>query len=69
VLGRTITMKEAYEAIDWKIIFLLAGALSLGKAMTNSGLDESVAGLLTGSVSYLGVYALIALLYFVTNVS
>mgnify|MGYP000229530876 CR=1 FL=1 len=68
VLGRTITMKEAYEAIDWKIIFLLAGALSLGKAMTNSGLDADVAGLLTGSVSSLGVYALIALLYFVTNV-
>lgn len=68
VLGRTITMKEAYEAVDWKIIFLLAGALSLGKAMNNSGLDESVAGLLTGSVSYLGVYALIALLYLVTNV-
>ena len=67
VLGRTISMNEAYEAIDWKIVFLLAGALSLGKAMTNSGLDESVAGLLTGSVSYLGVYALIALLYFVTN--
>jgi len=67
VLGRTISMKEAYEAIDWRIIFLLAGALSLGKAMNNSGLDEEVAGLLTGSVTHLGVYGLIAMLYFVTN--
>lgn len=67
VLGRTVTMSEAYEAIDWKIVFLLAGALSLGKAMNNSGLDESIAGLLTGSVSHLGIYALIAALYFVTN--
>jgi len=68
VLGRTISMSEAYEAIDWKIVFLLAGSLSLGKAMSNSGLDESVAGLLTGSVSNLGIYALIASIYLVTNV-
>ena len=67
VLGRTLSMGEAYEAIDWKIVFLLAGALSLGKAMGNSGLDVSIAGLLTNSVSHLGVYALIAALYFVTN--
>ena len=68
VLGRTLNMQEAYEAIDWKIIFLLAGALSLGKAMQNSGLDADVAGLLTGSVSQWGVYALVAALYLVTNV-
>ena len=68
VLGRTINMSEAYEAIDWKIVFLLAGSLSLGKAMSNSGLDESIAGLLTGSVSNLGIYALIASIYLVTNV-
>lgn len=68
VLGRTINMSEAYEAIDWKIVFLLAGSLSLGKAMSNSGLDESIAGLLTGSVSNLGIYALVACIYLVTNV-
>lgn len=67
VLGRTINMSEAYEAIDWKIVFLLAGSLSLGKAMGNSGLDESIAGLLTGSVSSLGIYAIIASFYLVTN--
>lgn len=67
VLGRTLNMQEAYEAIDWKIVFLLAGALSLGKAMGNSGLDSEVAGLLTGSVSQWGIYALVAALYLVTN--
>ncbi len=68
VLGRTLSMQEAYEAIDWKIIFLLAGALSLGKAMGNSGLDEDIAGILTGSISQWGIYALVAALYLITNV-
>ena len=66
VLGRTLTMAEAYEAIDWKIVFLLAGALSLGKAMSNSGLDVSVATLLTGVTAW-GPYALVAVLYLITN--
>ena len=67
VLGKTLSMKEAYEAIDWRIVFLLAGALSLGRAMSNSGLDGGVAGLLTGAVGSLGSYGLIAALYLVTN--
>lgn len=68
VLGRTVSMKEAYEAIDWKIIFLLAGALSLGRAMSNSGLDANVAGLLTSHVAGWGPFALVATLYLLTNV-
>ena len=67
VLARTITMAEAYESIDWKIVFLLAGALSLGRAMSNSGLDADIAGLLTGSINAWGPFALVAGLYLATN--
>ncbi len=67
VLGRVFTMSEAYEAIDWKIVFLLAGALSLGRAMSNSGLDDDIAGLLTGSIYAWGPFALVAALYLATN--
>lgn len=67
VIGGTITMKEAYESIDWKIIFLLAGALSLGRAMNNSGLDGEMATLLTGSIANWGPIVLVGTLYLVTN--
>ncbi len=67
VLGRTMSMSEAYESIDWKVVFLLAGALSLGRAMSNSGLDDRVAGLLTDSVAGWGMFAVVATLYLVTN--
>lgn len=67
VLGRALNMQEAYEAIDWKVVFLLAGALSLGRAMQNSGLDNEMASLLTNTVANWGPYALIGVLYISTN--
>jgi di/tricarboxylate transporter len=37
VLGRCLTMEEAYRAIEWKVIFLIAGMLPLGVALDHSG--------------------------------
>jgi di/tricarboxylate transporter len=37
VLTRCLTLEEAYDAIDWKIIFLLGGIIPLGIAMEQSG--------------------------------
>lgn len=67
VLGRTLNMQEIYEAIDWKIVFLLAGALSLGRAMSNSGLSDQLAGFISGPLHGAGPYVLIAGLYLITN--
>ena len=44
VLGvfKVINMNDAYRSIDWKVIVLLAGALSLGAAMDQSGLSKLI---------------------------
>lgn len=37
VLARVITIQEAYQSIEWKVVFLLAGLIPLGVAMQKSG--------------------------------
>lgn len=37
ILTRVLDIGEAYEAIEWKVVFLLAGLIPLGVAMQKTG--------------------------------
>jgi di/tricarboxylate transporter len=37
ILSRVLSIQQAYVAIDWKVVFLLAGLIPLGVAMQKSG--------------------------------
>jgi len=37
ILSGVINIKKAYESIDWKVVFLIAGLIPLGVAMEKSG--------------------------------
>jgi len=61
-------IREAYQAIDWKVIFLLAGSLSLGEAMSSSGLSEQIAESMVGLMAnYRGPILITAVFYLVTS--
>jgi di/tricarboxylate transporter len=45
VIGtRLMTMEEAYNLIDWRLLILIAGMTSFGKAMQKTGAAEYLAG-------------------------
>jgi len=51
---------EAYDAINWKVIFLLAGVLPLGTAMENTGAARLIADTLQTAVGGMGGHAVLA---------
>ena len=66
VVTQCLTIDEAYKAIDWKIIFLLAGVLPLGLALEESGATLWLADHVLEPLGGNGSVALLAALYFIT---
>ncbi|HKK88179.1 MAG TPA: SLC13 family permease, partial [Saprospiraceae bacterium] len=64
-----LNMDDVYRSIDWKVIFLLAGSLSLGKAMESSGLSEQLAQAILNMGQWIGTTSvIIACFYLATSV-
>ena len=66
VFTRCITLRQAYLAVDWRIVILIGGTLSLGTAMEKTGTANTIADSLVGWSGALGPVALIAVLYLIT---
>jgi len=63
VLCRVLTIHEAYRAVDWRTIFLLAGLMPLGFATMDTGTADAIAKWtigLFGGMSPLLLYAILA---------
>jgi di/tricarboxylate transporter len=66
VLTGCLTMDEAYDAIDWKSLFLIAGMLPMSTALVNVGLVDAAARALTDAFGAYGPLAVLASLFFFT---
>jgi di/tricarboxylate transporter len=67
VVTGSLTPSEAYDAVSWPIIFLLAGVIPLGVAMQKTGGAEVLAGLLVSSADVLPAIAVLGLFYLLTG--
>jgi di/tricarboxylate transporter len=67
ILTRCLTLEDAYFAINWQVIFLLAGVLTLGNALESSGAAGLLAGYLVETVGAYGPFALVSAFYLVTS--
>ena len=60
VLSKCISMEEAYAAIEWNVLFLLAGMLALSIAMEKTGTSAMLAGGIVDVFGAMGPRALVA---------
>jgi di/tricarboxylate transporter len=68
VLTRCLTIEEFYNAIDWKIIFLLGGIIPLGVAIESSGAALLLADTVLQPLLEWGPLPLLAATYIVTAI-
>ncbi|MEO6739523.1 MAG: SLC13 family permease [Chthoniobacteraceae bacterium] len=63
-----LTQEEGYAAVDWKVIFLMAGIMPLGIALEHSGAAGAAATFAMKSVGSFGPIGVLAVVYLVTAV-
>ena len=66
VLTGCLNMEQAYRAIDWRAIFLIAGMLPLGAAMQDTGAAQYLAANIMDALGGSGPWAVIMGLYVLT---
>ena len=60
VLIGALTMDQAYQAIEWKSVFLVAGMLPLGIAMSKTNAAANLVDAITAAIGPAGPWALLA---------
>jgi di/tricarboxylate transporter len=65
---RTLRIRQAYQAVDWSVIFLLAALIPMGTALENTGLAKDVAEALVGLGDGLGPWAVLSLILLATSI-
>jgi di/tricarboxylate transporter len=63
VITRCLSMDEAYDSIDWRTVFLVAGMLPLGTAMETTGTARYIADLMLNTLGGFGPLAALAGIY------
>jgi di/tricarboxylate transporter len=67
VLSKTLTMEEAYQSIEWKSVFLIAGMLPLGLAMENTGTAQLLADQIIDLIGGWGALAVLMGIFVLTG--
>ena len=69
VLTGCLDMEEAYRAVEWRAVFLIAGMLSLGLAMQQTGAAQLLANGVISTIGGLGPRAVLAGVFLLTSLA
>ena len=68
VLTKCLDVEEAYETIEWPLMFIIFGMLALGQAMETTGAAHLIATGVTGAFGRFGPGVTLSVMYFVAMV-
>ena len=66
VVFNVLKPQEAYDTIDWKVIFMIAGVLSMGTALEKTGTSKIIANFLATNLGNFDLHITLAFVYLVT---
>lgn len=66
IVTECLSMEEAYEAIEWRVIFLLAGVLTLGVALEKTGGAVLISDAMLSLVGGWGPTAVLSAIFFLS---
>ncbi len=69
VTTSTIKPKEAYDAIEWKVIFMLAGVLSMGTALEKTGGADIISSFMYSNLGDFDPRFTLSLIFLITFLS
>lgn len=67
VIFGCVDSREAYQSVEWRILFIIFGMLGLGRAMESTGAAYQMANLITAGVGFLGPVAVLAMIYLMAS--
>ena len=67
ILTGVLSIDEAYKAVDWRTVFLLAGLIPLGMAAEQTGAAAYIATFILDTIGEVTPVALIAVIAFITS--
>ena len=66
ILTGCLSNEQAYQSINWKVIFLLGGVLPLGVAMQKTGAADLMASTVISSLEVYGPTAVLSAFFFLS---
>lgn len=69
ILTGVLKPEEAYKAVEWKVIFMMAGVLSMGAALEKTGGAEVIAQFIQSSLGQYNAYVTLSVIFLVSFLS
>lgn len=69
ILTGVLKPNEAYEAVEWKVIFMMAGVLSMGAALEKTGGADLIANLIQTTLGQYNAHITLSIIYLASFIS